>query len=79
MERDAVRCWGGHVDSPTNRERQDERHDPERHGEHPEAEVRRRHVAGRAVVILIEEAEASCEREQRGSHRQAANPPDLSQ
>jgi hypothetical protein len=79
MEGDGVRCWDDQVDSPANRERPDERHDRERQGEHPEAEIRRRHVAGRAVVILIEEAEASCEGEQRGSHHQAANPPDLSQ
>lgn len=79
MERDGVRCWDDQVDSPANRERPDERHDRERHGEHPEAEVRRRHVVGRSVVILIEEAEASCEDEQRGGDHQTANPPDRSQ
>ena len=78
MERDGVRWCDGQVDSPANREQPNVRHDRERHGEHPEAAVRRRYV-GRAVVILIEEAEASCEGEQRGSHHQAANPPDLSQ
>ncbi|HSD31033.1 MAG TPA: hypothetical protein VLB49_03925 [Gemmatimonadales bacterium] len=69
MERHYVRRCDGQVDSPANRERPDERHDGERHSEHSEAEVRVRHVAGRAIVILIiEEAKACCEDEQRGDH-----------
>jgi hypothetical protein len=79
MERHCVRRCDGQADSPPNRARPDERHDRERHSEHSEAEVRPRRVAGRAVMILIEEAEAGCKGEQRGGHHQAANPPHLSQ
>jgi hypothetical protein len=75
MERHCVRRCDRQVDSPADCERPDERHDRE-HGKHCQAQLRRRHVAGGAVVILIEEAKASCEGEQRGGDHQAANPPD---
>lgn len=79
MERHCEKRYGRQVDSPAYRDRPDERHDRERHGEHSEAQVRQRRVASRAVVILIEEAEASCEGEQRGGDHQTADPPDPSQ
>lgn len=59
MERRCVRWSQRQLDNPATCERPDQRYHREQHCEHSQAKIRPRNVAGGAVVILVEEAEAN--------------------
>lgn len=73
-----IGCDSGSVQRPTGGQKSGKRHRRERHGDHAEAEVWHQ-LTGGCVVILIEKAETSCQREERDGNHHAANPPGLSQ
>lgn len=79
MERDRAGCCDEKVDGPPSSQQSGQRYDRQRHGEHPEAEVRRRHLATSAVSVQIEETEARRQGQQGNRNRRAREPPGFSQ